>query len=283
MSNKRVAWFTGQASHNVLTPNKVYAVFNEDGDSFNTTDDKGGTRFCIKRGCSHICRGNWVLADIVEEEKVETLKRIGVVDLLPEDSEFTLGQEVIVVDSALYSGKAILRGCEYNRDGSFDGYIVETPEKHGSPDDGGLCKGGFALWVRDKGIKSIVEQTKPKKAKKWPAWLPHTNDEQPVADDVIIKVKFSDGTTYKEEAGNWSWFKPKSDGDGSVRFYKVKLKDQEKPKSKWTKNTGVNPLNTDACVKIVRRDSGKVVMKARYCDWSLSGHSYDIIKWRLAD
>jgi len=280
---KRVAWFTGQASHNVLTPNKVYAVFNEDGDSFNLKDDTDDTRFCLKKGCTHICHKDWVFADVIEEEKVETLKRIGVVDLLPEDSEFTLGQEVIVVDSALYSGKAILRGCEYNRDGSFDGYIVETPEKHGSPDDGGLCKGGFALWVRDKGIKAIVEQTKPKKAKKWSAWLPHTNDEQPVADDVIIKVKFSDGTTYKEEAGNWSWFKPKSDGDGSVRFYKVKLKDQEKPKSKWTKNTGVCPVDKFATVEFKRRDGGKSKLDAWQCTWEISGEDYDILKWRLAD
>ena len=152
-------------------------------------------------------------------------------------------------------------------------------------------KRGFALWVRDKGIKAIVEQTKPKKAKKWSAWLPHTNDEQPVADDVIVKVKFSDGTTYKEEAGNWSWFKPKSDGDGSVRFYKVKLKDvsedtpkaQKKPKSKWTKNTGVCPVDGSVKVEFKRRDGQKSTLEAYRCTWRLSGEDYDIIKWRLAD
>jgi len=66
---KRVAWFTGQASNGSVTPHKVYDVFNEDGDSFNLKDDNGGTRLCLKEQCAHICSGDWVLADIVEEVK----------------------------------------------------------------------------------------------------------------------------------------------------------------------------------------------------------------------
>ena len=71
---KRVAWFTGQASGSTVTPHKVYDVFNEDDDSFNLKDDTDDTRFCLKKGCAHICHKDWVFADVVEEDvKVETI------------------------------------------------------------------------------------------------------------------------------------------------------------------------------------------------------------------
>ena len=213
MSNKRVAWFTGQASHNVLTPNKVYAVFNEDGDSFNLKDDTGDIRFCLENGCNHICHKDWVFADVVEQ---------------------TVKQETVEED------------------------IVTT------------------------------------KQPKWSEWIKNTTGKCPegLKRKQKIKLKWSDGDKFNiTNPHDAAWYFSKGAYPVDITHYKVKLKDvssdtpkaQEKPKSKWTKNTGVNPLNTDACVKIVRRDSGKVVMKARYCDWSLSGHSYDIIKWRLAD
>lgn len=196
---KRVAWFTGQATKGLVTPHKVYDIFNEDENSFNLKDDNGGTRLCLKQGCAHICQADWVFADIVEE-----------------------------VDTAT------------------------------------------------------------KKTKKWSKWLPHTTNEQPVADDVIVKVKFCDGTKCKEEAGSWGWFKPKHDGDGAIRFYKVKLKDLDKivtplkPKSKWTKNTGTMPVDGDVKVEFKRRDGCKFVMAAEELYWKLDGDDLDIIKWRLA-
>ena len=151
---KRVAWCTGEPTvEGTFTPYKVYGVLNEDNNSFNVIDDTGGTRFCYKKACAHICSGDWVFADIIEEEKVETLKRIGVVALLPEDSEFTLGQEVEVVDSGFYKGLAIIKGFDY-RDYPY-GYILETSENVGaSPYHNGLCKDGYALWVREGGIKA---------------------------------------------------------------------------------------------------------------------------------
>ena len=209
---KRVAWFTGEPSvKDCFTPHKVYDVLNEDENLFNLKDDTGGTRICRKKGCAHICRKDWVFADVVEQ---------------------TVKQETVEED------------------------IVTT------------------------------------KQPKWSEWIKNTTGKCPdgLKRKQKIKLKWSDGDKFNiGKPHDAAWYIDK--GGVNITHYKVKLKDvsedtpkaQEKPKSKWTKNTGVNPLNTDACVKIVRRDSGKVVMKARYCDWSLSGHSYDIIKWRLAD
>ena len=202
---KRVAWFTGQASSGAVTPYKVYDVFNEDGDSFNLKDDTGGTRLCLKRGCNHICRGDWMFADVVEQ---------------------TVKQEIVEEDV----------------------FTTKQP--------------------------------------KWSEWIENTTGKCPegLKRKQKIKLKWSDGDKFViTNPHDAAWYFSRGYDPVDITHYKVKLKDLEKSKSKWTKNTGVNPLNTDACVKIVRRDSGKVVMKARYCDWSLSGHSYDIIKWRLAD
>ena len=204
---KRVAWFTGQAFSSTVTPYKVYNVFNEDGDSFNLKDDTGDIRFCLENGCAHICHGDWVFADVVEEENV-----------------------------------------------------VESVEDAAQP----------------------ITTKQPK----WSKWIKNTTGKCPegLKRKQKVKLKWSDGDKFVIDNPRVNaWYFSQGDNPVDITHYKVKLKDLEKSKSKWTKNTGVNPLNTDACVKIVRRDSGKVVMKARYCDWSLSGHSYDIIKWRLAD
>ena len=147
-------------------------------------------------------------------------------------------------------------------------------------------------WV----FADIVEQTEKQeileedivttKQPKWSDWIENTTGKCPegLKRKQKIKLRWSDGDKFNiTNPHDAAWYFSKGAYPVDITHYKVKLKDLEKSKSKWTKNTGVNPLNTDACVKIVRRDSGKVVMKARYCDWSLSGHSYDIIKWRLAD
>ncbi|HRH58897.1 MAG TPA: hypothetical protein PLS10_14700, partial [Chitinophagales bacterium] len=73
---KRVAWFTGEPSVKArFTPHKVYEVFNEDGDSFNLKDDTGDIRFCLENGCAHICCGNWVFADVIEQTKPKKAKK----------------------------------------------------------------------------------------------------------------------------------------------------------------------------------------------------------------
>lgn len=134
--------------------------------------------------------------------------------------------------------------------------------------------------------ETVEEDVVTTKQPKWSKWIKNTTGKCPegLKRKQKVKLKWSDGDKFVIDNPRVNaWYFSQGDNPVDITHYKVKLKDLEKSKSKWTKNTGVNPLNTDACVKIVRRDSGKVVMKARYCDWSLSGHSYDIIKWRLAD
>ena len=134
--------------------------------------------------------------------------------------------------------------------------------------------------------ETVEEDIVTTKQPKWSEWIKNTTGKCPegLKRKQKVKLKWSDGDKFVIDNPRVNaWYFSQGDNPVDITHYKVKLKDLEKSKSKWTKNTGVNPLNTDACVKIVRRDSGKVVMKARYCDWSLSGHSYDIIKWRLAD
>ena len=81
--------------------------------------------------------------------------------------------------------------------------------------------------VMEAAVKEVVEQlateVKPKKTKKWSRWFKHTTDKQPIDDDILVKVKFSDGTKGKNLAGEWGWFKPDEDGDGAIRYYKIKL------------------------------------------------------------
>ena len=159
-----------------------------------------------------------------------------------------------------------------------------------------LKKGCAHICHKDWVFADIVEQTVKQetveedvfttKQPKWSEWIKNTTGKCPegLKRKQKVKLKWSDGDKFVIDNPRVNaWYFSQGDNPVDITHYKVKLKDLEKSKSKWTKNTGVNPLNTDACVKIVRRDSGKVVMKARYCDWSLSGHSYDIIKWRLAD
>jgi len=289
---KRVAWLTGEPSvKGRFTPYKMYEVFNEDGDSFNLKDDTGDIRFCLKKGCNHICNNDWVFADVVEEEKkvetvnVEAVKRKGTMALLPEYSKFEIGQRVRV-DRSGYIGYTTIIGYNYD----YDEYATECDKDNEcSHDCEGLAKEkGKGLWITESDIIESVEAKQPK----WGEWIKNTTGKCPegLKRKQKIKLKWSDGDEFViTNPHDGAWYIDK--GGVNITHYKVKLKDvseditkaQEKPKSKWTKNTGVNPLNTDACVKIVRRDRGKVVMKARYCDWSLSGHSYDIIKWRLAD
>ena len=214
--------------------------------------------------------------EVVEEE---TIKREGVVALLPEDSEFEIGQRV-QVDRSGYIGYTTIIGYNYDR----DDYATECDKDNGcSHDCEGLAKEkGKGLWITESDIIESVEAKQPK----WSKWIKNTTGKCPegLKRKQKVKLKWSDGDKFViDDPRVHAWYFSQGDNPVDITHYKVKLKDLEKSKSKWTKNTGVNPLNTDACVKIVRRDSGKVVMKARYCDWSLSGHSYDIIKWRLAD
>jgi len=201
---KRVAWFTGEPSVKArFTPHKVYEVFNEDGDSFNLKDDTGDIRFCLENGCAHICCGNWVLADVVEE---------------------AAKQEIVEED------------------------IVTT------------------------------------KQPKWSAWIKNTTGKCPegLKRKQKIKLKWSDGDEFViTNPHDGAWYIDK--GGVNITDYKVKLKDAEKPKSKWTKNTGVRPVDGDVKVEIKTKDGDKECALAKHFSWGLCEAFCDIIKWRLAD
>jgi len=280
---KRVAWFTGQATNGSVTPHKVYDVFNEDGDSFNLKDDNGGTRLCLKEQCAHICHGDWVFADVVEEEKkvetvnVEAVKRKGTMALLPEYSKFEIGQRVRV-DRSGYIGYTTIIGYNYD----YDEYATECDSDNGcSHDCGGLAKKeGKGLWIIEGDIIESVEAKQPK----WSEWIKNTTGKCPegLKRKQKIKLKWSDGDKFViTNPHDGAWYIDK--GGVNITHYKVKLKDAEKPKSKWTKNTGVRPVDGDVKVEIKTKDGDKECALAKHFSWGLCEAFCDIIKWRLAD
>ena len=201
---KRVAWFTGQASSGAVTPYKVYDVFNEDGDSFNLKDDTGGTRLCLKKGCAHICHGDWVFADIIEQ---------------------TVKQETVEEDV----------------------FTTKQP--------------------------------------KWSEWIENTTGKCPegLKRKQKIKLKWSDGDEFNiSKPHDAAWYIDK--GGVNITHYKVKLKDQDRAKqSKWTKNTGVCPVDSDVKVEIKMKNGDKECALAKHFSWGFDDQEWDIVKWRLAN
>jgi len=157
-----------------------------------------------------------------------------------------------------------------------------------------ICHGAWVFAdVVEVGMKADTI-VKPKKSKKWSEWRKHTTGNVPkeLEGDDIVKVKLRNlpkGNPFTVGTGCWV-----ECGDYTIMEYKVKLKDvptndskysskvQEKPKSKWTKNTGVCPVDSDVKVEFKRRDGCKFVMAADELYWKLDGDDLDIIKWRLA-
>lgn len=137
----------------------------------------------------------------------------------------------------------------------------------------------------EEATTEIVEQTdtKPKKAKKWSAWLPHTNDEQPVADDVIVKVKWGRGCLDRGEAQAYWW------QDKGITHYKLKLKDLEKSKPKkntdWQDNVlGKRPVPKNTLVEVKLECGETFKGGAAFLNWGDTPMaSRNIVKWRLAD
>lgn len=285
---KRVAWFTGEPSvKDCFTPHKVYEVFNEDGDSFNLKDDTDDTRFCLKKGCTHICHKDWVFADVVEEKakmetvKVEAVKRKGLMALLPEDSKFEIGQRVRV-DRSGYIGYTTIIGYNYD----YDEYATECDSDNGcSHDCGGLAKKeGKGLWIIEGDIIESVEAKQPK----WSGWIKNTTGECPegLKRKQKVKLKWSDGVKFViDNPHDAAWYFSKLDNPVDITHYKVKLDTQPKLKEKkeWTINEGVCPVDKFATVEFKRRDGGKSKLDAWQCTWEISGEDYDILKWRLAD
>ena len=276
---KRVAWFTGEPSvKDYFTPHKVYEVVREENTNFSVINDKGVQNFCLKKGCAHICYKDWVFADVVDEEKkVEAVKRKGVMTLLPEDSKFEIGQRVRV-DRSGYIGYTTIIGYSYD----YDEYATECDKDNEcSHDCEGLAKEkGKGLWITESDIIESVEAKQPK----WGEWIKNTTGKCPegLKRKQKIKLKWSDGDEFViDNPHDAFWYFDKS--GVNVTDYKVKLKDAEKPKSKWTKNTGVRPVDGDVKVEIKTKDGYKECALAKHFSWGLCEAFCDIIKWRLAD
>ena len=175
-------------------------------------------------------------------------------------------------------------------------------------DTGGtrLClkKGCAHICHKDWVFADIVEQTVKQetveedvvttKQPKWSEWIKNTTGKCPegLKRKQKIKLKWSDGDKFNiTNPHDAAWYFSKGAYPVDITHYKVKLKDvsedtpkaQEKPKSKWTKNTGVRPVDGDVKVEIKTKDGDKECALAKHFSWGLCEAFCDIIKWRLAD
>jgi len=113
-------------------------------------------------------------------------------------------------------------------------------------------------------------------ASKWSNWIENTTGEQPegLDEDVKVKLYWSDGYTTKSTVGAACWYFSES---VNITHYKVK-------KNKWTKNTGVIPVDIGVRVMVKLRDGTKLLSRASEdFRWNLIGWDTDIIKWRVVE
>lgn len=112
-------------------------------------------------------------------------------------------------------------------------------------------------------------------ASKWSNWIENTTGEQPegLDEDVKVKLHWSDGDTTKSTIGAANWYFSES---VNITHYKVK-------QSKWTKSTGVMPVDGDVKIEVKWRDGTKEKRIASCFVWSIDDEYCDIIKWRLAE
>ena len=167
-----------------------------------------------------------------------------------------------------------------------------------------LKKGCAHICHKDWVFADIVEQTEKQeileedvvttKQPKWSKWIKNTTGKCPegLKRKQKIKLKWSDGDEFVINNPRVNaWYFSQGDNPVDITHYKVKLKDvsedtpkdQEKLKSKWTKNTGVMPVDSDIEVEFKRRDGEKHTSLAEDCDWVLNDKYWNIVKWRLAD
>ena len=113
-------------------------------------------------------------------------------------------------------------------------------------------------------------------ASKWSNWIENTTGEQPegLDEDVKVKLHWNDGDITKSTVGAACWYFSES---VNVTHYKVK-------QSKWTKNTGVMPVDIGVRVMVKLRDGTKLLSRASEdFRWNLIGWDTDIIKWRVVE
>lgn len=149
------------------------------------------------------------------------------------------------------------------------------------------CKQGCAnICHKDWVFADVVEEdvkvetiVKSKKVKKQSEWRRHTTGNVPKELDKndIVKVKLRNlpkGVPFTVGTGCWV-----ECGDYTIMEYKVKLKEE----SKWTKNTGVMPVDVGVKVEVKLRGGIKEISQADDFYWSFEDEPTDIIKWRLAE
>ena len=112
-------------------------------------------------------------------------------------------------------------------------------------------------------------------ASKWSNWIENTTGEQPkgLDEDVKVKLHWNDGDITKSTVGAANWYFSPS---VNITHYKVK-------QSKWTKSTGVMPVDGDVKIEVKWRDGTKEKRVASCFVWSIDDEYCDIIKWRLAE
>ena len=151
----------------------------------------------------------------------------------------------------------------------------------------------FANVVEETAKQEIVEEdVVTTKQPKWSEWIENTTGKCPdgLKRKQKIKLKWDDGDKFNiSKPHDGAWYIDK--GSVNITHYKVKLKDvskdtpkaQEKPKSKWTKNTGVCPVDGKVKVEIKMKNGDKECALAKHFSWGFDDQEWDIVKWRLAD
>lgn len=189
---KRVAWFTGEPSiKECFTAYKVYEVVREEDTNFSVINDKGVNNFCLKKDCAHICHGDWVFADVVEETvKQETVEEDVVTTKQPKWGEWIKNTTGKCPKGLKRKQKIKLKWSD------GDKFVIDNPQD--------------AAWYFSQGDNpvdithyKVKLDTQPKlKGKK--EWTKNKG-VCPVDSDIEVEFKRRDGDKYKDEAGECDW------------------------------------------------------------------------------
>ncbi len=131
--------------------------------------------------------------------------------------------------------------------------------------------------------ETVEEDVFTTKQPKWSEWIENTTGKCPegLKRKQKIELKWSDGDKFViDNPHDAAWYF--SEDASNITHYKVKLKDLEKPKSKWTKNKGVCPVEGNIAVMMKFSDGTIDRTQAQEYSWDF-GQTRKIVKWRLAD
>lgn len=225
----------------------------------------------------------------VVEDDVTTIKREGVVALLPEGSEFKIGQRVKVDRSGYIGYTTIIRYNYCN-----DEYATECDEDSVfSHDCEGLAKEKWkGLWVAESDIIESVEAKQPK----WSEWIENTTGKCPegLKRKQKIKLKWSDGDEFNiTRPHKAAWYFSQGYNHVNITHYKVKLKDiakdapandsKDKQNTDWQDNVlGLCPVPPNKVVEAKLQCGEIIKWEAKDLNWgdTLSADR-KIVKWRL--